>query len=62
MLDWNLRLSRTFRVPHWSIRLTLDVLNVTNAGNRIEESDLSGPAFSSDCRLRSSRLDSVGLS
>jgi hypothetical protein len=45
VLDWNLRLSRVFLVPHGTLRLALDVLNVTNAGNRVEESDLSGPTF-----------------
>ncbi len=44
-LDWNLRLSRRFEIAHGSLRLGLDILNVTNAANRLQESDLSGPAF-----------------
>jgi hypothetical protein len=30
---------------HGSIRLALDILNVTNAANRVQEIDTSGPRF-----------------
>jgi hypothetical protein len=41
VLNWNLRVGRRFgRVGVWG-----DLLNVSNAGNRLQESDLSGPSF-----------------
>jgi hypothetical protein len=41
VLNWNLRVGRQFgRVGVW-----VDLLNVTNAGHRIQEDDLSGPSF-----------------
>lgn len=43
--NWNLRISRGFRLPIGSISGLLDVLNVTNAGHSIQESDLNGPNF-----------------
>ncbi len=44
-LNWNLRLGRSFPVRRASVRLSLDLLNVLNAGNRIQEMDASGPLF-----------------
>jgi hypothetical protein len=44
-INWNVRLSRRFTVPFGSVRLFADVLNVTNAGQKLQEIDLSGPAF-----------------
>jgi hypothetical protein len=41
-LNWNLRFSREFARK---FALQVDILNVTNAGQSIQESDLSGPAF-----------------
>jgi hypothetical protein len=45
VLNWNLRVGRTVRVPGGSLRLALDILNVLNGGNKIQESDISGPLF-----------------
>jgi hypothetical protein len=43
--NWNLRLSRRFGVPTGRLTVSADVLNVTNAAHRLQESDLSGPTF-----------------
>ncbi|HUI82315.1 MAG TPA: hypothetical protein VLY24_30540 [Bryobacteraceae bacterium] len=43
--NWNLRARRQFRVPFGRITAIADLMNVTNAGHRIQESDLSGPEF-----------------
>ncbi len=45
VLNWNLRLSRAFRVPFGNLRVAADVLNVMNAANRVQESDVSSAAF-----------------
>jgi hypothetical protein len=45
ILNWNLQLSRAFALPYGSLRLALDILNATNANNRTQESDLTGPLF-----------------
>jgi hypothetical protein len=45
VIGWNLRFSRLFRLPFGKIAVLADVLNVTNAGQRIQENDLSGPSF-----------------
>ena len=44
-INWNLRLSRQFGLPAGRFRVLADVLNVTNAGQRLQEDDLSGPSF-----------------
>jgi outer membrane receptor protein involved in Fe transport len=44
-INWNLRLSRQFGLPAGRFRVLADVLNVTNAGQRLQENDLSGPSF-----------------
>jgi hypothetical protein len=44
-INWNLRISRRFRLPAGSIALAADILNVTNAAQKLQESDLSGPLF-----------------
>jgi hypothetical protein len=44
-LNWNLRLGRTFPVRPGNIRLSVDILNVLNAGKKIQEVDISGPLF-----------------
>jgi hypothetical protein len=44
-LNWNLRLSRPFRLPVGRLLVSTDVLNVTNAGQKLQENDLSGPSF-----------------
>jgi hypothetical protein len=45
VVNWNLRLSRAFGLPVGRIAVAADILNVTNAGQRLQESDLSGPSF-----------------
>ena len=44
-INWNLRLSREFRTGIGRFTILADILNVTNAGQRIQENDLSGPSF-----------------
>ncbi len=45
VLNWNLRISREIHLPFGRIELTAGLLNVLNNGNKIVESDLSGPQF-----------------
>jgi hypothetical protein len=45
VLNWNLRIARDFELPIGRIGITADVLNVLNSAQRIQENDLSGPAF-----------------
>jgi hypothetical protein len=46
VLNWNLRLARTFHGAHRATaRVAADLLNVTNAANRLQESDIAAPAF-----------------
>jgi hypothetical protein len=49
ILNWNLRLSRNFQVTWGRLTAIFDLMNVVNSRNRIQESDISGPAF--DARL-----------
>ncbi len=44
-LNWNLRVGRTWKAPGGRLRASADVLNVLNAGNKIQEVDISGPQF-----------------
>jgi hypothetical protein len=45
VVDWNLRLSRQFGLAGGKFTVSADVLNVTNAAQRLQEDDLSGPSF-----------------
>jgi len=45
VINWNLRLSRQFGLPIGKFAVSADVLNVTNAGQRLQEDDFSGPSF-----------------
>ena len=45
--NWNLRILREFRLPRGTLAASGDVLNVLNAGHKIQENDISGPAFNS---------------
>jgi len=45
VINWNLRLSRAFELPAGRFRALVDVLNVTNAAQRLQENDLSSPSF-----------------
>lgn len=47
VLNWNLRLQREFRLRAGHITASADILNVVNAGQKVQESDLSGTAFNS---------------
>lgn len=44
-INWNLRLSREFQFGGGRFTALADVFNVTNAAQRLQESDLSGPSF-----------------
>ena len=45
VINWNLRLSRQFGLPVGRFAVWADVLNLTNAGQKLQENDLSGPSF-----------------
>ena len=45
VLNWNLRVSRRFELPFGRITAIADLLNVNNSAQRVQESDISGPAF-----------------
>jgi hypothetical protein len=45
VLNWNLRIAREFRLAIGRTETTVDILNVLNSAQRIQENDLSGPAF-----------------
>jgi len=45
VMNWNLRLSRSFPMAHGETRVALDVVNVLNSDNKILEVDASGPTF-----------------
>jgi hypothetical protein len=45
VINWNLRVSRTFELPTGRFRASIDVLDVNNAAQRLQENDLSGPSF-----------------
>jgi hypothetical protein len=44
-INWNLGFSREFASANGRVTVRADILNVTNAGQRIQENDLSGPSF-----------------
>lgn len=41
----NLRILREFRLPFGRLAPSVDILNVTNAGQKLQENDFSGPTF-----------------
>jgi hypothetical protein len=45
VINWNLSLSRQFGLPSGSFGIFADVFNLANAGQKIQEIDLSGPSF-----------------
>jgi hypothetical protein len=45
VINWNLRISREFGLPIGRFAVGADILNVTNAGQRLQEDDLSGASF-----------------
>ena len=54
-INWNLRISRQFVLPVGRLAATADILNVINAGERLQEYDLSGCPSTYACRSRFSR-------
>lgn len=44
-INWNLRLRRNFTLPVGRLSASADILNLTNAGQSIQENALSGPSF-----------------
>jgi len=45
VVNWNLRVGRRFALPVGRVAVWADILNVTNARQRVQESDVSGPSF-----------------
>jgi hypothetical protein len=45
VLDWGLSASRAVPLPAGSVKLTVDIMNLLNSGNKVRESDISGPLF-----------------
>jgi hypothetical protein len=45
VINWNLRLGREFAIPDGRVALWVDLLNVTNAGQSVQQNDLGGPSF-----------------
>lgn len=45
VLNWNLRASRAFRLPFGNAALAADLMNLTNAGHGIQQSDVTGTSF-----------------
>jgi hypothetical protein len=45
VMNWNLQLRREFRLPFGRLTADLDVMNIANAGARVQEADWSGPTF-----------------
>lgn len=43
--NWNFRLGKQFALPRGRLAALADVLNVINANNKVQESDVSGSAF-----------------
>jgi hypothetical protein len=43
--NWNVRVSRQFRVTPGRLTVSADILNVTNARKSLQENDLTGPSF-----------------
>jgi hypothetical protein len=49
ILNWNLGIRRPFKLPLGSITALAQIMNVANAAHKIQESDITSPAF--DLRL-----------
>jgi hypothetical protein len=45
ILNWNLGIRRAFKLRYGSITGLAQILNVANAAHKIQESDITGPAF-----------------
>ena len=44
-INWNLRISRQFDLPVGRLAVWADIFNAVNAGQKLQEDDLSGPSF-----------------
>jgi hypothetical protein len=45
VFNWNLQFRRDVPLPRGALGVVVEVLNVLNAGNKTQESDISGPSF-----------------
>jgi hypothetical protein len=45
LLNWNLGLSRTFRLPLGSLTGSVQMMSLLNTAHKIQENDLTGPSF-----------------
>ncbi len=45
VVNWNLRIKRQFELPVGRLAASADIFNVTNAAQRLQENDISGPSF-----------------
>jgi hypothetical protein len=45
VINWNLRISRRFTASFGRLALSADILNLTNAGQKLQEDDLSSSSF-----------------
>jgi hypothetical protein len=63
VIDWNLRLSRRFALAVGRLAVSADVLNVSNAAQRLQEDDLSGTSFNLrlPVSIQAPRLVRIGL-
>jgi hypothetical protein len=62
-VNWNVRVSRQFRVTPGRLTVSADILNVTNAWQSLQENDLTGPSFNLrlPVRVEPSRLVRLGF-
>jgi hypothetical protein len=44
-INWNLRIARNFELPFGRLGVWAEILNVTNAGQSLQQNDMSGPSF-----------------
>jgi len=63
VINWNLRFRRQFSLPVGRLTATADILNVTNASEKLQEYDLSGTSFNLrlPIAIQPSRFARVGL-
>jgi hypothetical protein len=61
--SWNFRVSRDFRLRIGVLSGLADILNVTNAGHSIQQSDLNGPKFNQrlPVEIQAPRMVRLGL-
>jgi len=59
--DWNLRIVRSVHILRRTFKTAVDILNVTNAGHRIQEEDITGPLFNLPVAIQEPRLIRLGI-